>query len=139
MRDTKPQRVTASETAYRDATGTPIRTAPVLAELASAALRLLAIQGNRAGAAWALAAAAADGARFELRCDCPKLPDAIPAETVHPSMIPKQRPWVGTYRLTVKAPLLVLDLYWNAAEPLRIMQFSRGDWEDELRALALAA
>jgi hypothetical protein len=34
--------------------------------------------------------------------------------------------------------LLVLDLYWNTAEPMRIMQFSRGDWEEELRALARA-
>ncbi len=136
MRDTKPQRVTASETAYRDATGTPTRTAPILAELAGAALELLAARGERAGGAWSLAASAPSGVRFELRCAGPDLPETIPTETAHPSMIPKQRPWVGTYRLTVKAPLLVLDLYWNAAEPMRIMQFSRGDWENELRAVA---
>jgi hypothetical protein len=130
--------VTASETAYRDATGTPTRTAPVLTELAGAALGLLAAKGRRGDAHWTLADTAAGGVRFELRCTGPNLPDAIPGETVHPSMIPKQRPWVGTYRLTVKAPLLVLDLYWNAAEPMRIMQFSRGAWEEELRALARA-
>jgi len=139
MRVTKPQRATASETAYRDAAGTPTRTAPVLTEMAAAALRLLAVKGDRGGTTWSLAASASSGVRFQLRCEGPNLPDSIPAETVHPSMIPKQRPWVGTYRLTVKAPLLVLDLYWNAAEPMRIMQFSRGDWEKELRALARAA
>jgi hypothetical protein len=130
--------VTASETAYRDAAGTPTRTAPVLTELAGDALRLLAARGHRRDADWFHADAAASGVRFEVRCAGPDLPDAIPGETVHPSMIPKQRPWVGTYRLTVKAPLLVLDLYWNTAEPMRIMQFSRGDWEEELRALARA-
>ena len=50
-------------------------------------------------------------------------------------MIAQQRPWSGAYRLTVKAPLLVLDLYWNADEPMRILQFSRGEWEAALRAL----
>jgi len=138
MRDTKPQKATASEQAYRDATGTPTETAPAIAELAEAALGLLAAKGQRAadGAASLFAAATPRGARFDIRCAGPDLPKSIPTRTVHPSMIPKQRPWTGTYRLTVKAPLLVFDLYWNADEPLRIMQFSRGEWERELRSLA---
>lgn len=136
MRDTRPQKATDSGTAYRNAAGTPTRTAPILTELAGAALRLLARQGERGASGWALAATASDGVRLDLRCDGADLPETIPGEIAHPSMIPKQRPWVGAYRLTVKAPLLVLDLYWNAAEPMRIMQFSRGDWEDALRALA---
>jgi len=139
MRDTRPPKATDSGTAYRNAAATPTRTAPILAELAGAALRLLARNGERGVSGWTLAASASDGARLELRCDGPDLPGAIPGETAHPSAIRKQRPWTGTYRLSVKAPLLVLDLYWNAAEPLRIMQFSRGDWEDALRALARAA
>ena len=136
MRDTKPQKATGSGTAYRNAAGTPTRTAPILTELAGSALRLLSRKGERGASGWTLTAAASDGVRLDLRCDGADLPDTIPGEIAHPSTIPKQRPWVGAYRLTVKAPLLVLDLYWNAAEPMRIMQFSRGDWEDALRALA---
>ena len=136
MRDTRPPKATDSGTAYRNAAGTPTRTAPILAELAETALRLLAHRGERGASGWVFTATVPDGARLELRCDGADIPNAIPAETAHPSTIPKQRPWVGAYRLTVKAPLLVLDLYWNAAEPMRIMQFSRGEWEDALRALA---
>ena len=138
MRDTRPQKATDSGTAYRNAAGTPTRTAPILTELAGAALRLLASNGERGASGWTLGASAASGTRLDLRCDGPDLPDAIPGEIAHPSTIPKRRPWIGAYRLTVKAPLLVLDLYWNAAEPMRIMQFSRGDWEDALCALARA-
>ncbi len=135
MRDTRPPKVTDSGTAYRNAAGTPTRTAPILSELAGIALQLLARKGERGASGCALTTTAADGARLELRCDGMDLPHAIPAETAHPSAIPKQRPWTGAYRLTVKAPLLVLDLYWNADEPMRILQFSRGEWEDALRAL----
>ena len=138
MRDTKPQRATASEQAYRDAAGTPTETAPTIAALAEAALALLAARGRRAadGAGAAFAATTSGGVRFDIGCSGPDLPKSVPAETAHPSMIPKQRPWAGRYRLSVKAPLLVFDLCWNADEPLRIMQFSRGDWERELRSLA---
>ena len=138
MRDTKPQRATASETAYRDATGTPTQTAAILFELAGAALSLLAAKGRRDadGARTAYSATAPNGTRFDICVTGPDVPAAIPAETTHPSTIPKLRPWIGKYRLAVRAPLLVLDLYWNADEPLRIMQFSRGDWERELRALS---
>ena len=55
---------------------------------------------------------------------------------VSPAEIPKQRPWVGAYRLVVAAPIIAFDIYWRGDEPLRIMTFSRGDWEDELLALA---
>jgi hypothetical protein len=139
MRDTKPPKATDRGTAYRNAAGTPTHTAPILTELAGAALKLLAGKGERGPTGRTLGVSAASGARLELRCDGPDVPGAIPDKTAHPSTIPKQRPWVGAYRLTVKAPLLVLDLYWNAAVPMRIMQFSRGDWEDTLRALARAA
>lgn len=139
MRDTRPPKATDSGTAYRNAAGTPTRTAPILSELAETALRLLVRRGERGASGWTFAASAPDGARLDLRCNGPNLPETIPSETAHPSTIPKQRPWTGAYRLTVKAPLLVLDLYWNADEPMRIMQFSRGDWEDALRALARGA
>jgi hypothetical protein len=136
MRDTKPQRATASEQAYRDATGTPTRTAPALKELAEAALAVLAKRGSRDAGGVVVTTTSASGVRFDIRCSGPDLPATIPGETIHPSMIPKRRPWVGAYRLMVKAPLLVFELYWNEHEPLRIMQFSRGDWEHDLRAQA---
>ena len=138
MRDTRPPKASASEHSYRNAGGTPTQTAPALTDLAEAALAVLAGKGARAsdGSAWGYAATTPTGARIDVRCTGPDLPKTVPAQTVHPSMIPKQRPWVGKYRLIVNAPLLVFDLYWNADEPLRIMTFSRGDWERDLRSYA---
>jgi len=135
MRDTRPQKASASEHSYRNTGGTHTQTAPVLKELAEAALALLAVSGARAtdGSAWSCATTTPAGTRFDIRCTGPDLPRTVPAQTVHPSMIPKLRPWVGKYRLIVSAPLLVFDMYWNADEPLRIMNFSRGDWERDLR------
>ena len=53
-----------------------------------------------------------------------------------PELIADQRQWIGAYRLIVTVPSIVLDLYWNADEPLRIMTYCRGDWERGLLALA---
>jgi len=138
MKDTRPPRATVSETAFRDATGTPTRTAAPLLALSQAALSLLAARGTLAGdpPTWHLATSAPGGTRIEITCSGPDLPAAVSSETIHPSAIPKQRNWVGRYRLVVHAPLRVLELHWNAGEPLRIMQFSRGVWEDDLLALA---
>lgn len=138
MRDTKLQRATVSETAFRDATGTPTRTAPALLDISQAALLLLAAKGARGGdpPTWRFATQSSSGTPFEVVCSGPDLPAAVSPETIHPSAIPKQRNWVGRHRLSICAPLRVLELHWNAGEPLRIMQFSRGIWEDELRAMA---
>ncbi|MDZ4780250.1 MAG: hypothetical protein SGJ19_08360 [Planctomycetia bacterium] len=108
----------------------------MLAELAEAALSLLAARGQReTGGGTSIHVKTTLGVpHLDIRCTGPDLPKAVSAQTAHPSSIPKQRPWVGTYRLAVKAPLLVFDIYWNPGEPLRIMQFSRGDWERELLA-----
>jgi hypothetical protein len=38
--------------------------------------------------------------------------------------------------LTGERPVAVFDLAWRPDEPLRIMNFSRGNWEDELLAMA---
>lgn len=66
----------------------------------------------------------------------PDLPATIPAETIHPTEIPKDRVWVGAYRLTVAAPLVALDLSWSPDAPMRIFYFSRGDWESAVMGLA---
>ena len=59
----------------------------------------------------------------------------IPA-TIPPAEIPNDPDWQGAYRLVVAPPLIALDIAWNTGEPLRIMTFSRGDWEGQLRARA---
>ena len=43
---------------------------------------------------------------------------------------------MGTWRVVIKAPILVLDIYWQAGKPLRIMTFANGDWQQELSHLA---
>ena len=108
----------------------------MLTALAEAALEVLAGAGERDKAGWRLRTETQDGQSFEISCDGPDLPSAVPAETILPSEIPKDPRWRGTHRLAVAPPLVALDLCWTPGEPLRIMTFSRGDWEDELLALA---
>ena len=143
MKATRPPKESASERAYRQAEGTPTATAPALKALAEAALAVLARDGARSNgganagdATWRLTADTAGGVSFDISCTGPELPSTVPAETAHPTDIPEERPWVGTYRLAVAAPLIAFDVYWRADAPLRIMTFSRGDWEAELAALA---
>lgn len=107
--------------------------APPLQTLAETALRVLAREGRKAEGEWR---ASATGVRLDIRCAGPDLPSRVPATIAPPDLIARQRPWVGAYRLTVTAPLIVFDLYWNPDEPLRIMTFSRGDWESDLLMLA---
>ena len=143
MKDTKPPRETVSSLNYRDTEETPTATAPDLISLSTAALDFLARDGaaaepggNPDQMTWAATAVGPDGINFDVRCAGPDLPRTIPDETAHPSVIPYERPWLGTYRLTVRAPLVVCKLSWRPGEPLRIMGFSRGDWEESLTALA---
>jgi hypothetical protein len=109
--------------------------APTLQLLAEAALRVLARDGRRTEGEWR-ASLTSGGLPLDLRCSGPDLPARVPDAIAPPDLIARQRPWVGAYRLVVTAPLIVFDLYWNPAEPLRIMTFSRGDWEKELLELA---
>jgi len=140
MKDTNPPRESVSSLSYRDAETTPTATAPVLVALAGAALARLAHEGaaspggeNAGDTSWTVRSDGSDGP-LEIRCTGPDLPESIPGELAHPSMIPFERPWVPTYRLVVRAPLIVLDLAWRAGDPLRIMTFSRGEWEAALVA-----
>ena len=143
MKDTKPPRETVSSLNYRDTEETPTATAPDLKLLAAAALEFLACDGaiteqdaEPGRKTWAATETMFGGMTLDVCCTGPDLPRTIPDETAHPSVIPYERPWVGTYRLTVRAPLVVCDLYWRPGEPLRIMGFSRGDWEESFAALA---
>lgn len=143
MKDTKPPKVSASARSYRNVEGKPTATVPALKELAEAALALLGRDGvatdggvNPGDRTWRVTTTTPGGVAFAVSCSGPDLPEAIPDETVHPGEIPSQRPWVGTYRLAVAAPIVAFDIYWRADAPLRIMTFSRGDWEKDLLALA---
>lgn len=79
-----------------------------------------------------------DGApALDIRYSGPELPDAVPESVASYQMVSEQPPgWQGAHRLVVRAPLVVFDLCWNADEPLRIMGFSRGDWERDLMETA---
>ncbi len=111
--------------------------------LAAAALRVLVRHGTRGADAqdasrdiWTFESRTPEGMKFEIRCAGPDLPETIPVETVFPADIPKDPDWQGCYRLVVAPPLVALDISWNPGEPLRIMYFSRGDWEAQLMQLA---
>ena len=108
----------------------------MLTALAEAALAVLAQDGEREGPGWRFATRTADGQAFEIGCLGPDLPGSIPAETILPTEIPKDPGWRGSHRLTVAPPLVAFDICWTPGAPLRIMTFSRGDWEDALLALA---
>lgn len=125
---------------YKDVDNAPIVTAPVVRALADACLRILAHSG-----AWrqqettrlcCFESSNRHGQKIDLRLHGPDMPDDIPHETIQPKDVARQIPWAGTYRLELRAPLICFDLYWKADEPLRIMQFSRGDWEEDIAALA---
>jgi hypothetical protein len=111
--------------------------------LADKALRIVARHGMRSAGGgdtsritWTFETRTPEGVKFEICCAGPDLPDTIPAETVFPADIPKDPDWQGRYRLVVAPPLVALDISWTPGEPLRIMYFSRGDWEAQLMRLA---
>jgi hypothetical protein len=143
MKATRPQKESASARSYRNVEGRPAATTPALTALAEAALVALARDGTRTeggrnpgDATWRLTTRTPDGVAFDIHCTGPDLPAAVPAETANPADIPKLRPWAGTHRLMVAAPLVAFDIYWRPDAPLRIMNFSRGDWERALLAMA---
>ncbi len=94
--------------------------------------------GEPGESTWRFQTTMAHGMACEIRCTGPDLPDSVPSHTVSPADIPKDPKWRGLYRLVVAPPLIALDLCWRPGEPLRIMTFSRGDWEDALSAMAAA-
>lgn len=61
-----------------------------------------------------------------------QLPRQIPDEIARPSDIGKNVGWVPDHRLMIRAPLQVLEIAWTTGEPLRMLYFSRGDWEKEI-------
>ncbi len=136
--DAGPRADVPNRRKYRSAEGVPAATAPAVKDLARAALALLksdgALDADGGQKSWRLETRPRENISFEICCTGPDLPATVPAETVHPTQVPKDRSWTGTHRLTIRAPLLAFDLYWQPGAPLRIMTFNRGTWEDELKA-----
>lgn len=117
----------------------PTKTDPLLHSLAGAALALLASDGvegrdDDGATVWRTTFTGAQGEAIEVACTGTDIPTAIPDDIAPHQQIARERPWAGTYRLVVSAPLIVLDLYWSPREPMRIMGLSRGDWERDLLA-----
>ena len=69
---------------------------------------------------------------LEISYDGPAMPEAVPPGITSYQTVQDGGPWEGAHRLVVRAPLVVLDVAWNAGEPVRIMGFSRGGWEADL-------
>lgn len=63
----------------------------------------------------------------------PAAPDTVPAEMASCETVAQQPPdWMGSHRLTLHAPLVVFDIMWSDGEPVRVLGFSRGEWERAL-------
>ena len=107
-----------------------------MTSLAEAALAVLAKEGDETDAGWHFATKMSDGLELAIDCTGSDLPSSVPSETAFPADIPKEPDWQGTYRLKVAAPLVAFDISWQEDVPLRIMMFSRGDWETELLNIA---
>jgi hypothetical protein len=118
-------------------------TVPSLQDLANFGLKILARDGlsvegvaNTDATGWQVVATGANGIPLDISLAGPDIPAQLDEEIIPPAQVAEQRGWKGAYRLQVRAPLIVFDIYWNPGEPLRIMTFSRGDWETELAQLA---
>lgn len=118
-------------------------TAPSLGDLAGAALALVAREGVRVDDAagtgepgWWLVADAPDGSSVEISLAGPDIPGAVDEDIAPPVLIAEQLGWKGSHRLVVTPRQIAFDIYWTPGEPVRIMTFSRGDWEKALLELA---
>lgn len=113
--------------------GLPIPVA--LRRLAEAALARLRRDGSarrEAGSmTWQVDVEEPETGRLHVQCRGSALP-AVPSQMASAERIAAERPWQGAYRLTITAPLVVLDLCWSDDQPLCILTFSRGTWERSL-------
>lgn len=117
--------------------------APSLSDLAALALGILAREGTPTVAAahtdqsgWRVGCETDSGNVIDISLAGPDIPASVDDDIAPPAMIAEERPWKGAYRLAILAPLIVFDIAWTPGEPVRIMTFSRGDWEADLAKLA---
>ena len=121
----------------------PTATAPDIGTAAAAALAVLARDGVKTDdgirpgdSRWRYEGKTADGQKFEIEFSGPDLPAQAADRTILPSDIPKDPKWQGEYLLAVSPPNIAFQISWSNDAPLRILNFSRGSWEDELIAMA---
>ena len=107
-----------------------------LHQLARVALGILARQGRAPEATRWSSEFTSREIRFTIALNGPDLASEIPADIATPELCYQTRRWQGAYRLRLRAPLIVLDLAWNPKEPLRVLAFSRGEWEAALSEFA---
>jgi ferredoxin len=104
--------------------------------LAELALGLLARDDAGRGENHYLFQADTPRGNFWVRLLGPDIPAAVPDSLAGPDQVSASVAFRAGYTLSIDAPRRVLELTWSTGEDLRILGFSRGDWELELAALA---
>lgn len=100
---------------------------------AHAALGVLRAAGRVADGAVRATVTPASGHPLSIAYRGPAPPDGVPEAVAGYQLVLEQGAgWTGAHRLRIEAPLPVFDLLWNDDEPVRILYFSRGDWEGDL-------
>ncbi len=141
--DTHPSSERAEQRGHReiDADVYPTDTAPDLLSLSAAALAVLARDGRKSvddsgDSTWRATAETPEGMPFHISFTGPDLPEAAAAKMILPSDVPNNPHWQETYHLSVSPLNIALELTWGPEDPLRILNFSRGDWEAQLLDMA---
>ena len=141
--DTHPSSERAEQRGHRaiDADVYPTDTAPDLLSLSAAALAVLARDGRksadaRGNSTWRATAETPEGLPFHISFTGPYLQETAADQMILPSDIPNNPHWQETYHLSVAPPNVALELTWGPEDPLRILNFSRGDWEAQLLEMA---
>ncbi len=142
--DTHPSSERAEQRGHRaiDADVYPTDTAPDLLNLSAAALAVLAREGRKSendsgNSTWRATAETPEGLPFHISFTGPDLPHSAADQMILSSDIPNNPHWQETYHLSVAPPNVALELTWGPAEPLRILNFSRGEWEAQLQEMAV--
>jgi hypothetical protein len=142
-RDTHPSTEVAEQRGHRaiDADIYPTDTPQDLTDLSASALVVLARDGAKSDhgdgrSVWHARGETADGLPFDISLIGPDLPAGVADQMILPSDIPNDPHWQETYHLSVAPPNVALELTWGTDEPLRILNFSRGDWEAQLQDMA---
>lgn len=104
--------------------------------IARRALSFLSRAGVRRSDGLLAAEGGAASERLTVTLAGPDLPDDVPAAVASPALVRDSIAWRGAYVLMITAPRNVFEIAWNPDEPVRIMAFSGGDWENTLVHLA---
>jgi formate hydrogenlyase subunit 6/NADH:ubiquinone oxidoreductase subunit I len=141
--DTQPSTEVTNKHAHRsiDENIHPTEIPADLKILSEAALTMLARHGAKADHIGGTSSRycytkTREGVPFNITLTGPDLPLSVPSEMILPSDIPKDPHWRETYHLSVAPPNIALELTWGPDDPLRILNFSRGDWETQLLKMA---